>query len=133
MTWVVLGIVAILVGLWLPTFTRRLKLEEAIRFGREFYGIDLTEIVGTGSQRQWVLSQVKTRDERTPQSIFFMIVASVLGVLDGLKRLELYDGFLQMQLAGAVSQQTVEEFMNEYLACSEPEYDWAESALSPKD
>ena len=132
MFWAVTGLVVVLLAFWIPTLRRRALLENALRFGREFYGIDLETLVGIGTQRQLVIRQIKTRGERTPQAVFFMLVPSILGLFDEMKKLELYDGLHQLQISGDVSELTIDEFLSEYEQSADEEYDWAASGLYPK-
>lgn len=98
-------IVAVGLGLflWVPTIKRRMVLEQALLFGREFYGVELRPVVEP--IRPFVLRQMKQSKATTPQATFFMLAPSVWDHLDGLKRSEITDGFFLMKLRNAISEE----------------------------
>ena len=89
-----------------------LRLTQACQFGREFYALDL-ERINEGA-RPLIIKQIEVYDDPIPQVILFMLVPVYLGVLPGTKRLELYDGLLQLRIEGVVHDDIYDNFMIEY-------------------
>jgi hypothetical protein len=122
-TWIFVALGAVLLALWIPTIIRRAALENALRFGREFYGLDLTSVVGVGPIRSFVLANIKESGETTAQGIFFFLVPVVLEHLDQFKCLELFDGITQMRIQNAVKENTYHQFMIEFEKVNRSQFD----------
>lgn len=81
----------------------RMALDNALQFGKEFYGVDLSGSIAP--IRAGLLHDIEQLGRPVPQAIFFLAVSPFLGQLHGLKRLEISDGALSLRSRGILPEQ----------------------------